>query len=36
MHDDIYKTMARVGVVIELPEPVFQDREGNTVLEIDP
>jgi hypothetical protein len=35
MYDDIYKTMVRAGAVMELPEPVFQDKEVNTVLEDD-
>jgi hypothetical protein len=36
MYNAIYNMMFRYGVARELPEPVFQDRGGNTVLESDP
>jgi hypothetical protein len=36
MYDDICKTMVEAGVTVELPEPVYLDKEGNTVLEDNP
>jgi hypothetical protein len=36
MYDEKYKTMVWAGVAEEVPEAVFQDRKGNTVLEHNP
>jgi hypothetical protein len=36
LYDDIFTTMVRAGVTMELPKHVFQDKEGNTFLYDDP
>jgi hypothetical protein len=36
MFDGIYDTMAKAGVAKELDKWIYQDRQGNIVLEDDP
>jgi hypothetical protein len=36
MHDNVYDTMVKAGVTRVLDEWIYQDRQGNIVLEDDP